>query len=59
MVGLLIASGLILLSGITIGDIISLAVLAKSLIGWIGEKDAFDILKVACFSIFQWKRRRF
>jgi tetratricopeptide (TPR) repeat protein len=47
MVGLLIASGLILLSGITIGDIISLAVLAKSLIGWIGEKDAFDILKVA------------
>ena len=47
MLELLIASGLTLLSGITIGDVISLTVLAKSLIGWIGEKDAFDILKVA------------
>lgn len=47
MLELLIASGLTLLSGITIGDIISLTVLAKNLIGWIGEKDAFDILKVA------------
>ncbi|MCW3130872.1 MAG: hypothetical protein N2V75_12360, partial [Methanophagales archaeon] len=47
MLELLIAFGLPLLLKIGIGDIISLAGLAKGLIGRIGEKDAFGLLKKA------------
>jgi tetratricopeptide (TPR) repeat protein len=47
MLDLLIAFGLALKSKIAIGDIISLAGLAKGLIGRIGEKDASVILKKA------------
>ena len=47
MLDLLISFGLALKSKIAIGDIISLAGLAKGLIGRIGEKDALDILKKA------------
>jgi tetratricopeptide (TPR) repeat protein len=47
MLELLIAFELVLLLKIGIGDIISLAGLAKGLIGRIGEKDAFGILKKA------------
>lgn len=47
MLDILISFGLALQSKIGIGDIISLAGLAKGLIGRIGEKDAFSILKKA------------
>ena len=47
MLELLIAFELVLLLKIGIGDIISLAGLAKGLIGRIDEKDAFGILKKA------------
>jgi hypothetical protein len=47
MLELLVAVGLILLSRITISDIISVSSLAKGLISRIGEKDAFGILKKA------------
>ena len=47
MLDLLISFGLALQSKIGIGDIISLAGLAKGLIGRIGEKDALDIQKKA------------
>ncbi|RJS73036.1 hypothetical protein CW714_03765, partial [Methanophagales archaeon] len=47
MLELLIAFGLRLLLKIGIGDIISLAGLAKGLIGRIDEKDAFGLLKKA------------
>jgi demethoxyubiquinone hydroxylase (CLK1/Coq7/Cat5 family) len=47
MLDILIAFGLALQSKIAIGDIISLASLAKGLIGRIGEKDALDIQKKA------------
>lgn len=47
MLELLITLGLALQSKIAIGDIISLAGLAKGLIGRIGKKDAFWILKKA------------
>ena len=47
MLELLIAFGLLLVSKISIGDIISLTGLAKGLVGRIGEKDASKILKKA------------
>ena len=47
MLDVLIAFGLALQSTIGIGDIISLAGLAKGLIERIGEKDALSILKKA------------
>jgi len=47
MLELLIAFGLLLMSKISIGDIISLTGLAKGLVGRIGEKDASKILKKA------------
>jgi len=47
MLDILISFGLALKSKIAIGDIISLAGLAKGLIGRIGEKDALGILKKA------------
>ena len=47
MLDILIAFGLALASKIGIGEIISLAGLAKGLIGRIGEKDALSILKKA------------
>lgn len=47
MVELLIALGLVLKSKIGVSEIISLAGLVKGLIGRIGEKDAFGILKKA------------
>ncbi|MBE9593113.1 MAG: tetratricopeptide repeat protein, partial [Proteobacteria bacterium] len=47
MLELLVALGFILLSRITIGDIISVSSLGKGLISKIGESGAFDILKKA------------
>ena len=47
MLELLVAFGFILLSRITIGDIIGVSSLGKGLISKIGEKGAFDILKKA------------
>ncbi|MCD6214699.1 MAG: hypothetical protein J7J46_06965, partial [Candidatus Desulfofervidus sp.] len=47
MLELLVALGFILLSRITIGDIIGVSSLGKRLISKIGEKSAFDILKKA------------
>ena len=44
---MLIALGLSLMSTIAIGDVIGLGGLAKGLIGKIGEKNAFEILKKA------------
>jgi len=47
MLGMLIALGLSLMPTIAIGDVIGLGGLAKGLIGRIGEKNAFEILKKA------------